>query len=137
MGRGALRTVADDCPIARVLAVDDHPPFLAVVRELLRATRYLEIVGEAGSGEDAIETARRLRPDVVLMDVRMPGLGGIAAAKLIKERRPSTLIVLISTGHRDELPLDGTDTFVDAFIRKSDLGPKLLDQLWTRHLDPT
>ena len=115
--------MANDYPVARVLAVDDHPPFLAVVRELLRATRYLEV-------------ARTLLPDLVLMDVRMPGLGGIAAAKLIKERRPSTLVVLTSTGYRDELPLDGTDTFVDAFVRKGDLGPKLLDQLWTQHVDP-
>ena len=128
--------MANDYPVARVLAVDDHPPFLAVVRELLRATRYLEVAGEAGSGEEAVEIARRLLPDVLLSDVRMPGLGGIAAAKLIKERRPSTLVVLTSTGRRDELPLDGTERFVDAFVRKGDLGPKLLDQLWTRHTDP-
>ena len=129
--------MANDYSVARVLAVDDHPPFLAVVRELFRATRYLEVVGEASSGEEAVEIARRLLPDAVLMDVQMPGLGGIAAAKLIKEHHPSTLIVLTSTGPRDELPLAGTDTFVDAFVRKGDLGPKLLDQLWTRHLDLT
>jgi DNA-binding NarL/FixJ family response regulator len=127
--------MANDYPVARVLAVDDHPPFLAVVRELLRATRYLEVAGEAASGEEAVEAARTLLPDLVLMDVRMPGLGGIAAAKLIKERRPSTLVVLTSTGHRDELPLDGTDMFVDAFVRKGDLAPNLLDHLWTQHAD--
>ena len=127
----------DDRPVARVLVVDDYRPFLAVVRELLPATRFLECVGEAGSGEEAVELARRLLPDVVLMDVRMPGLGGVAAAKLIKERRPSTLVVLISSARRDELALDGTETFVDAFVSKGDLGPSLLDQLWTRHLDLT
>ena len=89
-----------------------------------------------GTAESA-EVARTLLPDLVLMDVRMPGMGGVAAAKLIKERRPPTLIVLTSTGRRDELPLDGTDMFVDAFVRKGDLGPGLLDQLWTRHVDPT
>ena len=128
--------MADDRPVARVLAVDDHRPFLAVVRDVLRATRFLDGVGEAGSGEEAVEVARRLLPDVALMDVRMPGLGGVAAAKLIKERRPSTLVVLTSTARRDELALDGTETFVDAFVRKGDLGPKLLDQLWTRYVDP-
>jgi DNA-binding NarL/FixJ family response regulator len=71
------------------------------------------------------------------MDVRMPGLGAIAAARLIKTRRPSALVVLISTARRDELPLDGTEMFVDAFVRKGDLGPELLDQRWTRHLDLT
>lgn len=133
--QGAQRTIEYDCPVARVLAVDDHPPFLALVRELLRATRYLDWVGEAGSGEEAIEVARRLRPDLVLMDVRMPGMGGVAAAKLIKECRPSTLVVLTSTARRDELALDGTEMFGDAFVHKGDLGPKLLDRLWTRHVD--
>jgi Response regulator receiver domain len=79
------RTIANDCHVARVLAVDDHPPFLVIVRELLRATRYLDGVGEAGSGEEAVEVARRLRPALVLMDVRMPGMGGVAPAKLINE----------------------------------------------------
>jgi DNA-binding NarL/FixJ family response regulator len=125
----------DPVPVARVLAVDDHPPFLALVRELLRATRFLECVGEAGSGEEAVEVVLGLLPDVVLMDVRMPGLGGVAAARLIKKRRPSTMVVLISTARRDELALDETEMFVDAFVHKGDLGPKLLDQLWMRHLD--
>ncbi len=123
-------------PPARVLSVDDHPSFLLLLHELVRATSQLEAAGEAHSGEEAIDAARNLRPDMVLMDVRMPGLGGLAAAKLIKEDRPSTLIVLISTAHHDELPLVGTDAFAAAFIRKGDLAPKLLDQLWLRHVDP-
>jgi DNA-binding NarL/FixJ family response regulator len=131
--QGLGRTMAADLSVARVLAVDDHAPFLALLRELLCATRYLEEVAEAASGEEAVEAARTLRPDIVLMDVRMPGLGGVAAAKLIKEGCPSALVVLISTAAPDELPLEGTDTFVDAVVRKSDLGPKLLDQLWMQH----
>jgi DNA-binding NarL/FixJ family response regulator len=116
-----------------VLVVDDHPPFLVVLRELLRATRCLEERGRAGSGEEAVEMARSLKPDLVLMDVRMPGLGGVAAAKLIKEGCPTTMVVLISTARQDELALNGTEMFVDAFVRKSDLGPKLLDRLWAQH----
>lgn len=127
------RTIPADPSVARVLAVDDHPPFLALLRELLRATRYLDGGAEAASGEEAVEAARSLRPDIVLMDVRMPGLGGVAAAKLIKEGCPSTLVVLISTARPDELSLEGTDGFVDAVVHKGDLGPKLLDQLWMQH----
>lgn len=123
-----------EVPIARLLAVDDHAPFLALVRELVRATAHLELVGEARSGEEAVELGGGLRPDMVLMDVRMPGLGGIAAAERIRESCPSALIVLISTAHPDELPLAGTDAFADAVIRKGELGPKLLDELWLRHL---
>lgn len=119
-----------DGSIARVLTVDDQAPFTRVLRELLGATRFLEPVGEARSGEEAVEMAGSLRPDIVLMDVQMPGLGGVAAAKLIKELCPSTLVVLISTTSPEELPLDGTETFADAVICKGDLGPKLLDRLW-------
>ena len=77
---------------ARVLAVDDDVSFLALLRELARATAHLKIVGEVCSGEQAIVAARELRPDIVLMDVRMPGMGGIKAAELIKrpaDRRSS------------------------------------------------
>ena len=89
---------------ARVLAVDDQTSFLAVLRDLVSATRELEAVAEADSGERAIEAARDTEPDMILMDVWMPGIGGIAAAREIKASRPSTLVVLISTTHPDELP---------------------------------
>ena len=128
------RTPSADASAARLLAVDDHAPFLTLLRELVRATSLLELVGEARSGEEAVEVAKTLRPDMVLMDVRMPGLGGIAAAERIRESCPSALIVLISTAYPDELPLTETDAFADAVIRKVELGPKLLDQLWRQHL---
>jgi two-component system invasion response regulator UvrY len=64
------------------------------------------------------------------MDVRMPGIGGIEAAERIKAHRPSTVVVLISTTHPDELPLHGADTFVDAVVWKSRLRPRLLDEIW-------
>ena len=123
-----------DASIARLLAVDDHAPFLTLVRELVDATNLLELVGEARCGEEAVEMASGLQPDVVLMDVRMPGLGGINAARQIRKSCPSALIVLISTADPDELPLEGTDAFADAVIHKGKLGPKLLDELWLRHL---
>ena len=89
---------------AGVLTVDDHSPFLAVLRDVVRATGHLEIVGEAQTGEGAIAAAQDLGPDMVLMDVQMPGIGGLEAAEEIKASRPSTVMVLISTTHPDELP---------------------------------
>ena len=118
---------------ARVLAVDDQLSFLAVLRDVLRRTDRLEWVGEADSGETAIELAQRLEPDVILMDVRMPGLGGIEAAKRIKARQPSTLMILICTVHPDELPLEAPESGATAVIWKSELEPKLLDEIWLRH----
>ena len=114
---------------ARVLAVDDNAGFLALLREVVSATAYLEIAGEARSGERAVAATGQLRPDIVLMDVWMPGLGGIAAAERIKSLAPSTVVVLISTTHPDELPRTAC---ADAVIWKSRLAPTLLDAIWSQ-----
>jgi CheY-like chemotaxis protein len=73
---------------------------------------------------------------MVLMDVRMPGLVGIEAARRIKTAQPSTLVVLISTARPDELPLETEESFVDAVVWKSKLEPKLLDEIWLRYRPP-
>ena len=132
---GVDRSAGAQTRRARVLAVDDQSPFLAVLGELLCATRELEPVGEAHSGELAIEAVRETEPDIVLMDVWMPGMGGIAAAKEIKAFWPSTLVVLISTTHPDELPHEPDDISADAVLWKSELAPRLLDDIWLRHRD--
>ncbi len=94
------------------------------------ATEHLEIVGEAHTGEAGIATARDLEPEMVLMDVQMPGIGGLKAAEGIKASRPSTVVVLVSAAHPDELPLGATGGRVDAVIWKSLLEPRLLDEIW-------
>jgi chemotaxis response regulator CheB len=120
-----------DCRRARVLAVDDDAQFLALVHEIVDATRHLAIAGEARSGERAVRAAHAMEPDMVLMDVRMPGLDGIAASRLIKADRPATLVILISSTHPDELaPVAGV---ADAVIWKSRLAPRLLDEAWLQH----
>jgi len=116
---------------ARVLAVDDQPPFLEILRAVVGATGNLEIAGEARSGEEAVVAALELRPEMVLMDVRMPGIGGLKAAERIKANDPPTLVVLISSTHPDELPLESASSFT--VIWKSVLDPRLLDEIWTRH----
>src|SRR5438067_1772375 len=94
---------AHDPAVAGVLAVDDRPPFLEAVRELVRATRGMVVVGEACCAEQALELVGLLRPDLVLMDVRMPGLGGVRAACEIKAAHPSVIVVLISTNRPEDL----------------------------------
>jgi DNA-binding NarL/FixJ family response regulator len=116
----------------RVLVVDDDPAFLALINRLVDATSGLEIVGEATSGEHAVEAVENLRPDLVLMDVRMPGIGGISATRLIKAMRPSTLVILVSTTHPDELAIESEACQSDTIIWKSDLHPRLLDDTWLR-----
>lgn len=85
----------------RLLLVDDHSILRAGLRMLFAAEADLEIVGEAGSGEEAIRAVADLQPDVVIMDVAMPGMSGIEATRRIKEAWPAT-VVLALTMHEDE-----------------------------------
>lgn len=79
----------------RVLIADDHALVRDGVKSLLGLTEDIEVVGEAGDGREAIEQARKLKPDVILMDIAMPGLGGLEAAlELKREGSPSRILVL-------------------------------------------
>ena len=83
----------------RVLLVDDHPLFLDGLKNLL-AARGIDVVGIAHDGLEALEQARALRPDVVLMDIHMPRLNGLAAPRLIRAELPETRIVMLTCPRR-------------------------------------
>lgn len=85
----------------RLLLVDDHQIVRAGLRMLFMAEKDMEIVGEADSAEEALQAVRELEPDVVLMDVAMPGMSGIEATRRIKEANPD-VVVLALTMHEDE-----------------------------------
>jgi two-component system response regulator NreC len=85
----------------RLLLVDDHEIVRAGLRMLFTAETDMEIVGEAGSGDEAVEAVGELKPDVVIMDVAMPGISGIEATRRIKQAYPDT-VVLALTMHEDE-----------------------------------
>jgi DNA-binding NarL/FixJ family response regulator len=116
---------------ACVLAVDDHARFRSVLRDVVGGTTDLVVVGEADSGEAAVDLVDDLAPDLVLMDVRMPGMGGIAATRKIKERKPSTVVVLVSSTHPDLLRSERG--VADEVLWKTQLRPKVLDEIWRRH----
>jgi DNA-binding NarL/FixJ family response regulator len=84
-------------PRIRVLIVDDHAMVRRGMRDFLDLHPDLEVVGEAGDGAEAIEAAARLRPDVVVMDLVMPGIDGIAATSQLKSNHPSIEIVAITS----------------------------------------
>jgi DNA-binding NarL/FixJ family response regulator len=117
----------------RVLAVDDNSAFRTLLRTLVDATDGMEAVGEAGCGESALEVVEELEPDVVLMDIEMPGLDGLSASKAIKERFPSTVVVLVSATHPEELRPDAMTCSADEIVWKPHLRPQLLREIWERH----
>jgi two-component system, NarL family, invasion response regulator UvrY len=121
---------------ASVIAVDDRPAFLDVVRKIVQATPGLVMVGEATCGEQAVELVEQMRPDLVVMDVRMPGIGGVGATRKIKAAHPSTIVALISTCSPEELPAETEGSSADAVICKRDLRPAVLQELWQRHRAP-
>lgn len=85
----------------RLLLVDDHQIVRAGLRMLFQAEAGMEIVGEVGSGPDALTATAELKPDVVIMDVAMPGMSGIEATRRIKEAHPETAVIAL-TMHEDE-----------------------------------
>jgi len=112
-----------------VLVVDDQRPFRLAARGLLAGTPDLVLVGEATSGEEAVELATRLRPRVVLMDVRLPGIDGIEATRRILAVAPATVVVLVSTHRQDDLPGGWRTCGAVAFWRKEELDMEALGAL--------
>ena len=86
----------------RVLIADDHPLFREGMRGRLDRVADIEVVGEAGSGDEAVELARELDPTVVLMDIKMPGLNGIEATREILETKPQTGVLVLTMFEDDD-----------------------------------
>lgn len=113
-----------------VLTADDHPGFLATARELIHATPGFETIAEARSGERAVELSASLRPHIVLLDVHMPGIGGIEAARRIVAARPEVVVALISAYAVDDLPPEVTRCGAHAVLAKHRLRPQAIIELW-------
>jgi DNA-binding NarL/FixJ family response regulator len=117
-----------------VLAADDQPFFLGVARDVVRATPGFRWAGQAQSGEDAIEAVGQFQPDLVLLDVRMPGIGGIEAARRIVGGHPDVVVVLITVDDdRADIERDIQASGAAALIGKQRFGPAMLRALWARH----
>ena len=117
----------------RVLTVDDQPVFLEAARALIASTPGFTLAGEATSGAEAIRAVERLQPDMVLLDVRMPGLDGIETARWLTANGSNAVIVLV-TGH----DVEDVHTLAEhagavALVVKERLRPALLRELWATH----
>jgi len=121
--------VAPGDPAYAVLIVDDQAPFRSAARSLVGLIAGWRVIGEVGSGEDAIETASATRPDLVLMDINLPGISGIEATRRIVAADPGIAVVLLSTYAADDLPEDARSCGAVGYIDKADLTPRRLRAL--------
>src|SRR3954464_12568056 len=108
-----------------VLLADDQHLVRAGFRSLLRRDRDITVTGEASTGDEAVRAARQLRPDVILMDIRMPGMDGITATKLILTELPETRIVILTTFETDEYVFAALAAGASGFLTK-EIGPDRL-----------
>jgi DNA-binding NarL/FixJ family response regulator len=117
----------------RVVTVDDQPVFRVAARAIIEHTPQFALVGEAGDGESALDLIRRADPDLVLLDVRLPGLDGIEVSRRLTEEDPGRLVVLVSSADPRELSPLARSSGAAALLRKHWLTPRLLRGLWVAH----
>lgn len=117
--------------LVRVLIVDDQKPFRRAAREVIELTGGFEVVGEAESGEESLHLVDELQPDLVLMDLNLPGIDGLEATKRIRQQGPRHVIVLmVSTYEADEYAGRALEAGAVAYISKSEFGPDQLEEAW-------
>lgn len=112
----------------RVLIADDHRLFREALRTVME--RECDVVGEAASGEEAVELAARIRPDIVLLDVGMPGVGGLNAAHRLAKQAPSSKIVILSQHEDEEYVIEAmVEAGAAGYLVKTDAAAELLSAL--------
>ena len=115
----------------RVLLVDDSPVFLASAGETVGQCPGLELAGAATSGAEALALIAQTAPDLVLMDLNMPGMNGLEATRHAKAIAPATRVMLISVQRGEDLRRAAIAAGADAFVAKDDLGAEFLQHLRT------
>jgi pilus assembly protein CpaE len=113
-----------------VIVVDDQAPFRLAARAVLRRTAGFELVGEAGNGLEAITLAEDVHPDLVLMDINMPEMGGIEATRQIMAELPETVVILCSTYGVSDLPPEAATSGARAYVHKEQLDATTIKRLW-------
>lgn len=113
-----------------VLVVDDHDGFRAAARTLIEATEGFSFAGGAGTGEGALSLAPDVRPAMVLMDVRLPGINGVEATRRLLAVLPGTVVLLCSTTDPADLPDGAATCGAVGYVRKERLAPAVLRTAW-------
>ena len=114
----------------RVLIVDDQPPFREAAKVVFDLLDQFDVVGEATSGEEAVALVATLHPDLVVMDINLPGMSGVDATREITTAHPDIVVLLVSTYEANALPLGASSCGALAYVHKEHLDPDLIEQLW-------
>ena len=128
-------------PPIRVLVADDHPLLREGIAAVLAAQADIELVGEAGDGQEALDCFRRLRPDVTLMDLQMPRMNGIESIQAIRSECPEARIAILTTYRGDVRALHAIQAGAQAYLLKSSLRKELVATIrqvaaGKRHIPP-
>lgn len=114
----------------RVLIVDDQAPFRSAANMVVELTDGFELAGEACNGEEGVALFSALAPDLVLMDIKMPGIDGLEATRRIMAQDPEARVIVLSTYEAGEFEQHARDVGAIAFISKADFGPDALAGAW-------
>jgi len=117
--------------VVRVLLVDDQEPFLRAMSAVVEETSGFEVVGEAGSGEESLLAGAELCPDLVLMDVNLPGVDGLEATRRLLECPSPPVVLLLSTYDEDAGAHFVAECGAAAYVTKSAFSPDRLLAVWT------
>jgi DNA-binding NarL/FixJ family response regulator len=115
--------------VLRVLIVDDNESFLETLEKFVSTFPNVEIAGKAVSGEQAVKMCSKLKPDLVLMDIKMPGLNGFEAARIIKSMDNPPRILLLSFNDHHEYQAEAVSAGADGYLAKSEINSGLLRQI--------
>lgn len=112
----------------RVLVVDDQQPFRQAASMVVEIAEGFTLVGEAETAEEALEMIAADQPDVVLMDINLPGMDGLAATRIVRERFPSVQVLVLSTYEPAEYESRSLEAGAVGFVSKSEFGPGSLEE---------
>jgi DNA-binding NarL/FixJ family response regulator len=111
----------------RIMLVDDHELLRAGVRAMIEEHEDMTVIAEAMSGEDAIAQARRSQPDVVIMDIRLPGINGIEATRRIVKQDPNARVLVLTMDAPEDVLLDVFEAGASGYLRKTGAAPRVVD----------
>jgi two-component system response regulator NreC len=113
----------------RILIADDHAILREGLRQLLSMQQDMDVVGEAKDGVEALEQTRQLKPDVLLLDIAMPRMGGLEALKLIRESVPETRVIMLSMFEKDAFAQEALQNGAAGYVLKGEPSSEMLDAI--------